>query len=124
MKLNSLLSSFSLTLAVLPSLSSAGSLDSLGHIHNLTFAGDEQQTLLLGAHHGLFSYQHNNANRVSQQPFDVMGLTREPVSGVVFASGHPSHGGNTGLLRSDDDGKSFALVSEGLDGPVDFHQLA
>lgn len=124
MKLTSLLSMFTIAIAALPSVSSAAALDSLGHIHNLSFTGKDQQTLLLGAHHGLYSYQKNNAQLVSQQAFDVMGLARDAVSDVIFASGHPPQGGNTGLLRSDDGGKNFALVSEGLDGPVDFHQLS
>lgn len=123
MKLRHLFASLALSLAATSSLINAATLESLGHIHNLAYGGEDQQTLLLGAHHGLFAYEQDLPRQVSNQTFDVMGLAKQPGSNVIFASGHPPTGGNTGLLRSDDGGKSFNVVSNGLDGPVDFHQL-
>jgi mono/diheme cytochrome c family protein len=124
MKLKRFLSPIAFSAVALSAAVSGATLDSLGHIHNLVFAGEQQQTLLLGAHRGLYSYQKNRAQRVTQQPFDVMGLVQDPGTGVLFASGHPVQGGNSGLLRSDDGGRHFEPVSQGLNGPVDFHQLA
>jgi photosystem II stability/assembly factor-like uncharacterized protein len=49
-----------------------------------------------------------------------------PVQGspaMAFASGHPADGGNLGVIRTDDGGKTWTHVSDGLDGPVDFHAM-
>jgi len=110
-------------LAPLGSLAEASVLDPLGHIHGLTFGGEQRQTLLLGSHHGLYAYDATQPRLLSSQPFDIMGLSRDAGSQTLFASGHPPAGGNTGLLRSSDGGRTFEQVSPGLDGPVDFHQL-
>ncbi|OMH31795.1 c-type cytochrome [Motiliproteus sp. MSK22-1] len=124
MKPKYLLPSLLLSFALTPLMTKAEPIENIGHIHNLTFAGENQQTLILGAHIGLFSYEQNSAKQISKESFDVMGLSREPVSGALYASGHPAKGGNLGLLRSDDEGKTFRSISKGINGPVDFHQLA
>jgi photosystem II stability/assembly factor-like uncharacterized protein len=55
---------------------------------------------------------------------DFMGFTPHPTDpSVLYASGHPSSGGNLGFLLSADGGASWTQVSPGLDGPVDFHQM-
>jgi photosystem II stability/assembly factor-like uncharacterized protein len=53
-----------------------------------------------------------------------MGFTPHPADpSVLYASGHPSNGGNLGFLMSADGGATWTQVSPGLNGPVDFHQM-
>ena len=48
-----------------------------------------------------------------------------PIPGVpLYASGHPSTGGNTGLIKSSDGGITWELVSTVLEPPVDFNAMA
>ena len=42
----------------------------------------------------------------------------------LYSSGHPSTGGNTGLIKSTDGGRTWELVSKVLDPAVDFHAMA
>jgi photosystem II stability/assembly factor-like uncharacterized protein len=42
----------------------------------------------------------------------------------LYASGHPSTGGNTGLIKSTDGGQTWEIVSTVLDPPVDFHAMS
>ncbi|NOJ31934.1 MAG: hypothetical protein DA329_07355 [Candidatus Nitrosocosmicus sp.] len=42
----------------------------------------------------------------------------------LYASGHPSTGGNTGLIKSIDGGITWQLVSKVLEPPVDFHAMS
>ncbi len=111
--------------ALLTACSSSGS-DSapaapeLGHIHNLSLVGD---TLFMGTHEGLWQEKPAQVPvLVSQEPFDVMGLTR--AGDRWLASGHPTDvdaPGNLGLVESTDDGVTWQPVS--LSGEVDFHRL-
>ena len=53
-----------------------------------------------------------------------MGFTPDPSDpAMLFASGHPSEGGNLGFIASTDNGLTWAQISPGVDGPVDFHQM-
>lgn len=91
------------------------------HVHNLAIDG---QSVLLGTHEGLFRQEPSQpVLRISEQPFDVMGLAR---SGQAWlASGHPGAGmdgpADLGLLESTDGGATWQPRS--LYGEVDFHRL-
>src|SRR3546814_8022710 len=53
-----------------------------------------------------------------------MGFTPHPADPeVLYASGHPAGGGNLGFIVSRDGGQSWAKLSDGAGGPVDFHQM-
>jgi photosystem II stability/assembly factor-like uncharacterized protein len=55
---------------------------------------------------------------------DFMGFTPHPADPkVLYASGHPAGGGNLGFIVSTDGGATWAQLSPGADGPVDFHQM-
>ncbi len=113
---------FAFGLAAMPA-AWAGLFDSLGHVHAIE-ADARASTLLVGAHDGIYRLKDDGVlERVSQVRHDFMALTTAP-GGVLYASGHPAQGGNLGLLRSDDGGRTWAKVSDGMAGPVDFHQLA
>ncbi len=107
-----------------PSGSSADPVEAGGiaeHVHNLVMKGED---LFLGTHEGLFKQSPGQQlEQISEQPFDVMGLTR---SGELrLASGHPGEGmdapGDLGLLTSSD---GVAWQPRALSGQVDFHRLA
>lgn len=92
------------------------------HVHNLAVDGDQ---VLLGTHTGLWQQKAGEQPTLaSNEPFDVMGLTRDGPRWL--ASGHPPPGkdGPTdlGLLESVDGGRTWHAVS--LSGEVDFHRLA
>jgi photosystem II stability/assembly factor-like uncharacterized protein len=53
-----------------------------------------------------------------------MGFTPHPSDpNVLFGSGHPVAGGNMGFIKSIDKGKTWRKLADGVDGPVDFHQM-
>jgi mono/diheme cytochrome c family protein len=53
-----------------------------------------------------------------------MGFAADPVSaGVFYASGHPPSGGNLGVIRSEDGGRTWTQLAKGVNGPVDFHAM-
>jgi photosystem II stability/assembly factor-like uncharacterized protein len=53
-----------------------------------------------------------------------MGFTAHPTDAtVLFASGHPAGGGNLGFIVSRDGGRTWTKLSDGIGGPVDFHQM-
>ena len=91
------------------------------HIHNLALV---EGVVYLGTHNGIWMEQPDQAIvRVSEVPFDVMGLAR--AGDRWLASGHPGVDqdapANLGLQESTDDGRSWQTVS--LAGEIDFHRL-
>ena len=91
------------------------------HIHNLALV---EGVVYLGTHNGLWMEQPDQSIvRVSEVPFDVMGLAR--AGDRWLASGHPGVGldphANLGLQESTDDGRTWQAVS--LAGEIDFHRL-
>jgi hypothetical protein len=54
-----------------------------------------------------------------------MGFTPDPRDpSILYASGHPASGDNLGFIASEDGGRSWRQLAEGVGGPADFHQLA
>lgn len=94
------------------------------HIHGLAFDPQEEGRVLLATHHGLHALDLETGEVVP------LGETRQDFMGFLvgsegrfFASGHPETGGNSGVLTSTDQGASWAKLSDGVGGPVDFHQM-
>lgn len=96
------------------------------HIHGLAFDRADSSSVLVATHHGLMKAALDGAvTPVSDSRDDFMGFTPHPTDAtILFASGHPRGGGNLGFIRSGDAGKSWQQIAPGVDGPVDFHQLA
>ncbi len=94
------------------------------HYHGIAFARAGSAELLLATHHGLFAVDSaGEATRISPVQ-DYMGFAPDPADPLgYFASGHPAAGGNSGFLASGDGGTTWTQVAEGVDGPVDFHQM-
>jgi photosystem II stability/assembly factor-like uncharacterized protein len=94
------------------------------HYHGIAFNRSGTSVLLLATHHGVFAVDKDGtATRVSPVQ-DFMGFSPDPANPLsYYASGHPATGGNSGFLRSADGGASWTQLSEGAEGPVDFHQM-
>jgi photosystem II stability/assembly factor-like uncharacterized protein len=95
------------------------------HIHGLAVDRSDPAFLLIATHHGLYrAGRDGSAVRLSEVQ-DFMGFNPHPSDpDLLYASGHPVGGGNLGFVASRDGGRTWNQVSPGLDGPVDFHQLA
>lgn len=96
------------------------------HVHGVGPGTGGVDSLTLATHNGLWAVDlpGATATRLGQSQDDFMGYSAVPGSpGVAFASGHPATGGNLGIIRTDDAGQSWIPVSDGLNGPVDFHNM-
>ena len=96
------------------------------HIHGLGVDPSDRNILYI-ATHGDF-YQSINGDppvKVDEQRADYMAFNAPYSEGVpLYASGHPATGGNTGLIKSMDGGKTWQQVATILEPPVDFHAMA
>lgn len=97
----------------------------VSHIHGIAVDPADSSRLFLATHNGVFhTSPDGTAELISENRDDYMGFT--PSSGdapVIYASGHPANGGNTGVLVSRDGGRSWEQVATGVGGPVDFHSM-
>ncbi|MEE8188137.1 MAG: c-type cytochrome [Kiloniellales bacterium] len=100
-------------------------LDGINHVHGIALDPDEPSRVLLATHYGLFAATSDGfATRVSTLNADFMSFAVDPRNPRKFyASGHPAKGGNLGVMTSDDGGVTWRHISDGIDGPVDFHAL-
>ena len=95
------------------------------HFHGIAVDPRDAGPLYLATHHGVFVVSPDGtARRVSESSDDFMGFTPHPADpNVLYASGHPSRGGNLGFIVSRDGGKTWSKLADGAGGPVDFHQM-
>lgn len=95
------------------------------HFHGLAVDPRDPARLYLATHHGLYAVDAAGvARQVSESKDDFMGFTPHPSDpAILFASGHPASGGNLGFMVSKDSGRSWTKLSDGVGGPVDFHQM-
>lgn len=94
------------------------------HVHGLAVDRFDPAYLLIATHHGLFRAGADGRAKLISVMQDFMGFTAHPTDPArLFASGHPAEGGNLGFIASVDRGVTWTQLSEGVDGPVDFHQL-
>lgn len=99
---------------------------SITHGHGLAVNIVDPQTLYITTHHGLLVLRNERElYRLGKSHDDFMGFTVHPtLANVFYSSGHPERGGNLGFLKSDDGGINWQNVSDGKNGPVDFHAMA
>lgn len=96
------------------------------HVHGIGPGSGGAESLTLATHNGLWAIDlaSGTATRLGSSQDDFMGYSAVHGSpGKAFASGHPATGGNMGVIRTDDAGQNWTHVSDGLDGPVDFHTM-
>jgi photosystem II stability/assembly factor-like uncharacterized protein len=95
------------------------------HVHGLGLDPADHSVLYIAAH-GDFYQSISGAPpiKVDKERADYMAFNAPLVSGFpLYASGHPSTGGNTGLIKSTDGGVTWEHVSNVIEPPVDFHAM-
>jgi len=97
------------------------------HIHGMSVDKATSSRIYIATHHGLLALEDDTRfSRVGSSTDDFMGFSPHPTDpAVLFRSGHPTHGGNLGVEKSDDGALSWDRISDGgSGGPVDFHAMA
>jgi photosystem II stability/assembly factor-like uncharacterized protein len=96
------------------------------HAHGLAVDVADANKLYIATHHGLLLLQNEKElYQIGESKDDYMGFSPHPTnSKIFFSSGHPSRGGNIGFQKSEDGGFTWKKVSDGVNGPVDFHAMA
>ena len=98
----------------------------ISHGHGLAVDVKDSNKLYIATHYGLLVLMNEkDLYRVGKSKDDYMGFSPHPTdSKMFFSSGHPSYGGNIGFQKSEDGGFTWKKVSNGVNGPVDFHAMA
>ena len=99
--------------------------DSITHGHGLAVDSADSSKVYIATHHGLLVLiSDKDLYQVGKSNDDYMGFSPNPKEpNVFFSSGHPQSGGNIGFQTSVDGGVTWRKISDGLDGPVDFHAM-
>lgn len=99
---------------------------SFSHAHGIAVDAGEPNKLYIATHEGLYLLENESVlSRVGAGHDDLMGFSAHPTQpGTFFSSGHPARGGNIGFQKSTDGGVTWQKVSDGLNGPADFHAMA
>ncbi len=94
------------------------------HFHGIAVDPADSSRVYLATHHGLYVTGTDGRARRISEVRDYMGFTAHPTdAAILFASGHPAGGGNLGFIVSRDGGRTWTKLSDGVGGPVDFHQM-
>lgn len=101
-------------------------IESITHGHGLSVDIKNPNNVYIATHHGLLLLKNGkDLYQVGNKKDDYMGFSPHPKDPkIFFSSGHPESGGNIGFQKSLDGGFSWETVSDGVDGPVDFHAMA
>jgi hypothetical protein len=96
------------------------------HVHGLGLDPADHSILYIATHGDFYqSISGTPPVKVDKGRADYMAFNAPLVSGFpLYASGHPSTGGNTGLIKSNDGGVTWEHVSNVIEPPVDFHAMA
>jgi hypothetical protein len=100
--------------------------DAITHGHGLSVDVNDPNKLYIATHHGLMVLVNDkDLYNLSSKKDDYMGFSPHPSnSKILYSSGHPELGGNIGFQKSEDGGYTWVKVSDGVNGPVDFHAMA
>ncbi|MSU45236.1 MAG: hypothetical protein EXS47_01230 [Candidatus Zambryskibacteria bacterium] len=98
----------------------------ISHGHGLAVDVKDSNKLHIATHYGLFVLvNEKDLFRIGKSRDDYMGFSPHPIDPkIFFTSGHSSSGGNLGFQKSEDGGVTWKKVSDGINGPVDFHAMA
>ncbi len=99
---------------------------SITHGHGLAVDVQDPSKVYIATHHGLLLLMNDkDLYQVGSSKDDYMGFSPHPTDPkIFFSSGHPSTGGNIGFQKSEDSGLNWKKISNGVNGPVDFHAMA
>jgi len=109
-----------------PSSSNLYPEQAISHGHGLAVDVKDSNKLYIATHYGLMVLMNEkDLFRVGKSKDDYMGFSPHPTDpNILFSSGHPSYGGNIGFQESRDGGFTWEKISNGVNGPVDFHAMA
>lgn len=98
---------------------------SISHPHGLAVDIQDPNKVYIATHEGLLLLQDgNDLYRIGESSNDLMGFTVDGKNPKIFySSGHPSGGGNMGFQKTVDGGETWEKISDGINGPVDFHTM-
>lgn len=98
----------------------------ISHGHGLAVDVKDPSKVYIATHYGLLVLENEkDLYRIGKSKDDYMGFSPHPTeANVFFSSGHPSTGGNIGFQKSEDSGVTWKKISNGANGPVDFHAMA
>lgn len=101
-------------------------INEITHGHGLAVDVAYPDNVYIATHHGLLLLKNDKElYRVGDKKDDYMGFSPHPTNPkIFFSSGHPETGGNIGFQKSEDGGFTWNKVSDGVNGPVDFHAMA
>jgi len=93
--------------------------------HGLAVDRKDSSKVYIATHSGLLVMgSGGELQRVGSAQDDYMGFSAHPTDANIFyTSGHPRTGGNIGVQKSTDSGASWQKISDGANGPVDFHAM-
>ena len=108
-----------------PSLNNLYPETSISHGHGLAIDVKDSNKLYIATHYGLLVLiNEKDLYRIGKSRDDLMGFSPHPTEpNIFFTSGHPSFGGNIGFQKSEDGGVTWKKISDGVNGPVDFHTM-
>ena len=109
----------------IPASNKLVSVNSITHGHGLAVDVGDSNRLYIATHHGLLVLVNDkDLYAVGSSKDDYMGFSPNPRDAkVIFSSGHPESGGNIGFQKSVDGGFTWEKISDGVNGPVDFHAM-
>ena len=98
---------------------------SLQDAHGLAVDRKNSSKVYVATHTGLLVLNNDSElQRVSDAKDDYMGFSAHPTDpNIFYSSGHPSGGGNIGFQKSTDGGRTWQKISNGINGPVDYHAM-
>jgi len=96
------------------------------HIHGLGIEPTNRNVLYIATHGDFYhSVDGGPPIKIDEKRADYMAFNAPYAQGIpLYASGHPATGGNTGLIKSTDGGRTWEQVATILDPPVDFHAMS
>jgi|GEM_PF-130324 len=99
--------------------------NSISHPHGLAVDIENPNKLYIATHEGLLLLKdEKDLYRIGETTNDLMGFTADAKNSKTFySSGHPSYGGNIGFQKTIDSGETWEKISDGINGPVDFHTM-
>lgn len=99
---------------------------SLQDAHGIAVDRQNSSKLYIATHNGLLSMDSSGGlQNVGTLKDDYMGFSAHPTEpNTFYTSGHPRTGGNIGFQKTTDGGQTWEKISDGANGPVDFHAMA
>jgi hypothetical protein len=98
--------------------------EAITHGHGLAVDVADSNKVYIATHEGIVTLINDkDLYEVAGPKDDYMGFSVHPTqANVFFSSGHSSRGGNIGFQKSEDGGITWKKLSNGVNGPVDFHE--